>query len=107
MCAICRHKAEEIAALAQFLRKNAPTVRSNYYSTIMNAAAADLEEMALYYTERCRCRCRSRHREEMRAAPAVAVAAADQAAASPSALAPPPPLATPTIAGRSKRSCST
>jgi hypothetical protein len=59
----------------------------------MHAAADDLDKLASDCLEHCRC-------GECGDAPAE-----DQAAASPSDLA--PPLATPTIAGRSSRSCST
>jgi hypothetical protein len=94
MCVICEQKAAKIAKLAQFLRENAPTIRSCHYSRMMNAAADDLDAMVRYYSEACRC-------AETSGGPA-----ADQAVAS-SSTALPPPLATPTIAGRSSRSCNT
>jgi hypothetical protein len=93
MCVICRQKAAKIAKLAQFLRENAPTIRSCHYSRMMNAAADDLDAMVRYYSDACRC-------AEPSGGPAT-----DQTTASVSALA--PPLATATIAGRSSRSCKT
>lgn len=96
MCADCQKNAEKMARLSQFLRENAPTIRSNHYAKIMIRAADDLDEMRRRYAERCRCD---------DATPADPGPPAVQAAASSADLA--PPLATPTIAGRNRRSCST
>jgi hypothetical protein len=91
MCALCQQKTQKIVELARFLRENAPTIRSNQYAKMMNSAAEDLDAMVHRAAEHCQCT-------------AEEVAASDQAAASPSALA--PPFATPTMAGRSNRSCN-
>ena len=99
MYAACRKKMRTIRQLARFLREAAPTDPANYHARIMHAAATDLDKTAQTYREECGC---TDPGDE---------APADQAAASPSdvfslsALA--PPFATPTIAGRSSRSCST
>jgi hypothetical protein len=94
-----RKQLRTIRQLATFLRGAAPRDATSYYAKIMNAAADDLDKTAQSYDE------------EWRDTDQVDEALTDQAAASPSDVLSPtalaPPFATPTIAGRSSRSCST
>jgi hypothetical protein len=95
----CRKKIRTIQQLATFLREAAPQDRLNYYAKIMNAAAADLDEVARSYAEQCS------GADAKDDAPEDHAAALSSVLPSPSAFT--PPFATPTIAGRSSRSCST